>query len=135
MLAALLSVLPSLSDLAGSPSDKPVFSPLSPVWLSKDTLVDFLAGQPVSLRILRASWAYGCRSADVYSDGDRGRGRVCAGRVTLPRDSLVGAEDVKQLRCRVCRPGGGSPGLTVEAARRDLARDPGMGNRDGLSYR
>ncbi|MFO7289731.1 hypothetical protein SAMN04488025_104143 [Planifilum fulgidum] len=135
MLAALLSVLPSLSDPAGSPSDKPVFSPLSPVWISKDTLVDFLAGQPVSLRILRASWEDGYLSLDLESDKDLDRERVCADLFTLTRNSLVVAKNVKQLRFRVYRPGDGSPWLTVEADRRDLSRDPGMENREGLSYR
>ena len=95
MLAALLSVLPSLSDPAGSPSDKPVFSPVSPVWISKDSLVDFLAGQPVSLRILRASWEDGYLSLDLESEKDPDRDRVYADLFTLIRNSLVTAKNVE----------------------------------------
>ena len=105
MLAALLSVLPTLSDPAGSPSDEPVFRPLSPVWISKDSLVDFLAGQPVSLRILRASWEDGYLSLDLESDKVLDQDRVYADLFTLTRNSLGAAKNVKSFAFRYTDPG------------------------------
>ncbi|GAA5345688.1 hypothetical protein CLV97_11766 [Planifilum fimeticola] len=135
MLAALLSVLPSLSTPAESPSDEPVFRPVSPVRISKDSLVDFLAGQPVSLQILRASWEDGYLSLDLESEKAPEEGRVYADLFTLVRSSLVTARNVEKLRFQVYRPGEESPWVTVEADRQDLVRDPGMENGEGLSFR
>lgn len=135
MLAALLSVLPTLSKPAGSPSDEPVFRPVSPVWISKDSLVDFLAGQPVSLKILRASWEDGYLSLDLESEKGPEQDRVYADLFTLVRSSLVTARNVEKLRFQVYRPGEDSPWITVDADRQDLAGDPGMENGKGLSPR
>jgi hypothetical protein len=135
MLAALLSVLPTLSTPAGGPSDEPVFRPVSSVWISRESLVDFLAGQPISLRILRASWEDGHLSLDLQSEKALDQERVYADLFTLVRSSLVAAKNVEALRFQVYRHGEASPWVTVEADRQDLARDPGMKNGDGLSPR
>lgn len=135
MLAALLSVLPTLSTSKESPADEPVFRPVSPVLISKDSLVDFLAGQPVSLQFLRASWEEGHLSLDLESEGVPDRERVYADLFTLIRNSLVTAKNVQGLRFRVYLRGEETPWMTVEADRRDLFRDPGMKNGEGLSPR
>lgn len=135
MLAALLSVLPSMSTPAGSPSDEPVFRPASSVWISKDSLVDFLVGQPVSLQILRASWEDGHLSLDLESEKALDQERVYADLFTLVRNSLVTAKNVQTLRFQVYRHGEESPWMTVEADRQDLTRDPAMENGEGLSPR
>lgn len=135
MLAALLSVLPSLSTLEGDPSDEPVFQPASSIWISKDSLVDFLVEQPVSLQILRASWKDGHLALDLSAEKMLDQDRIHADLFTLVRSSLVTAKNVETLRFQVYRPGEDSPWVTVEAARRDLVRDPAMENGEGLSPR
>jgi hypothetical protein len=134
MLAALLSVLPSLSTPGGESSDEPVFRPDSSVWISRDSLVDFLVEQPVSLQFLRASWDDGHLSLDLASE-EWDPDRVHADLFTLVRSSLVTAKNVETLRFQVYRPGEDAPWVTVEAAREDLVRDPTMENREGLSPR
>ena len=135
MLAALLSTVPALSTLPESTRDEPVFRPVSTVWITEDSLVDFLAGQPISLRILRVSWENGRLSLDLEAGEAMGEDRIHADLFTLIRNSLVKARNVESLRFRVYRFGNRDPWVSVEAGRGDLARDPEMRNGEGWSYR
>lgn len=130
MIAALLSLVPSLDYRLLPDREIPAFQPFRERVVTESTLVSFLSGHAKVMRILQADVKEGRLWLSLSVSDTVSENRVYEEMVHVIRNALIYTDNITLVRMDVQFTGNRK--LFVEAQKEDLARDPGMKNRRNL---
>ncbi|QKG84322.1 hypothetical protein GXN76_07435 [Kroppenstedtia pulmonis] len=130
MIAALLSLVPSLDQRALPDREIPVFHPFRERVVTESTLVSFLSGHAKVMRIIQADVKEGRLWLSLSVPETVSKNRVYEEMLHVIRNALIYTDNITQVRMDVQLTG--DQKLFVEAKKEDLAQDPGMKNSRNL---
>ncbi|TCS93401.1 hypothetical protein [Hazenella coriacea] len=133
LLAALLSTVPMMVETWNSQQAVNVFQPDSFQKLTPERVADHLLSHPLQIRVIRVDWDQPTFFVELIQPPSVSEESMAKEIYQLTRHSLVGMENIQEVRLVIHRDEQSS--WLLVAKKDQLQNDPDMLNQGQLSYK